>query len=54
MKDSGLWYRCRDYLYEMSAGEWYKDFNDRLLADDTDKLMKFVVEEFNRRDNGET
>lgn len=38
---SGLWYRCREFVTEQSAGEW----DDKTIADDADKLMKFVTKE---------
>ena len=41
MSDDGLWYRCRDFVEEQSAGEW----DDKTIADDADKLMEFVRRE---------
>jgi hypothetical protein len=38
---NGLWYRCRKFVEEQSAGEW----DDKTIADDADKLMEFVVKE---------
>jgi hypothetical protein len=38
---TGLWYRCRDFVTEQSAGEW----SDKVIADDTDAMMKFVLAE---------
>ena len=39
-----LWYRCRDFVTEQSQGEW----SDKDIADDTDKLVVFVLGEVNR------
>lgn len=36
-----LWYRCRDFVTEQSAGEW----DDKTIADDADKLFEFVTAE---------
>lgn len=38
---SGLWYRCREFVTEQSAGEW----DDKTIADDADKMMAFVNRE---------
>jgi len=38
---TGLWYRCRDFVTEQSAGEW----SDKVIADDTDAMVKFVLAE---------
>lgn len=38
---SGLWYRCREFVTEQSAGEW----DDKTIADDADKLFEFVMSE---------
>ena len=38
---TGLWYRCRDFVTEQSAGEW----DDKTIADDADKLFAFVTAE---------
>jgi hypothetical protein len=41
---TGLWYRCRDFVTEQSAGEW----SDKVIADDTDAMMKFILAEIER------
>lgn len=38
---TGLWYRCRNFVTKQSAGEW----SDKVIADDTDSLVKFVMTE---------
>jgi hypothetical protein len=38
---NGLWHRCRDLVEEQAAGEW----DDKTIADDADRLMKFVMAE---------
>jgi hypothetical protein len=40
----GLWYRCRDFVTEQSAGEW----SDKDIADDADRLFSFISDEIAR------
>ena len=42
-----LWYRCRDFVTEQSAGEW----DDKAILEDTEKLERFVLAELNRYDD---
>lgn len=40
-RKEGLWYRCRDFITDQSAGEW----DEKTIADDADKLFAFVTAE---------
>lgn len=44
---TALWYRCRDFVTEQSAGEW----DDKAILEDTEKLERFVLAELNRYDD---